>query len=277
MIKSIFDLEKRITLSDEYKKILAFLDKKQFQYCSCYSCTFWDLVDRTIIYWPYRSTALNHQDFFHLVEISPRFSNLSDEKRLYVLQFIIDYIRWFYLYYDGDFIPNEHTQKLVHIFTDNAENFILIIENVDIILEKMNYKREVLNEHFTFVKRDADIDSVLNQVEDNIDVRMLLLSYNDFRNNKDCKTKMHILKALGDYIEPMRKELKEFDSSLTEDVFYLLNTGKVRHPEKENQIDYHTVEKQIEWYDKLFKMILHLLRYKDIKEIKNELKSLKNK
>lgn len=99
---------------------------------------------------------------------------------------------------------------------------------------------------------------------------MILLEYNDFRIEKDKDQKKILLKKLGDYLEPKRNEYASLNNTLTSNVFFMLNKFYIRHNNPGN-IQLSTDAEYILWYDRLFKMIIHLIRTKEINEIQNEL------
>ena len=137
-----------------------------------------------------------------------------------------------------------------------------------------NYSIEKINNHYTFIKRDADTDSILSIIENEDDLRLALLEYNDFRIENDINEKRIILKKLGDYLEPKRKEFNSINKSLTDDIFYMLNKFYIRH-NNDGNIKFDSNTDYIKWYDKLFKMIIHLIRSKYILDVQKELKDYK--
>ena len=49
------------------------------------------------------------------------------------------------------------------------------------------------SDHYTFIKRDADTDSILSIIENENDLRLALLEYNDFRIENDINEKRIII------------------------------------------------------------------------------------
>lgn len=112
--------------------------------------------------------------------------NRNDEENLYFLQFIYDYIKWLeeecnkYVSHS-----NDTTVGLIQIsYNENTSKFKIILDNIEIAVELLNYKIEKIDNHLTFIKRDADIDSVLSVLENEENIRFALLKYNDFRIKK---------------------------------------------------------------------------------------------
>lgn len=275
MVKSIFEVERRFNINVEYDNLYKYLKKKQFTlYYTYQDYSFFGIIDAYFDNWPFNNTAFNVVHYFQ--QLLPKFQDFQqithygEEGILYFYEFIINFIDWLYPGYEKYL----DTVKLEYLETNN-DAFDKILDNIKYQLEKMNYKSLKHGEHLYIVKRDADLDSILSQNNVPIPIKLQILSYFDFRIVDDVQAKMNILKSLGDYIEPMRDELKSYDSSLTDNIFYLLNEGKVRHPKRKGQIKYTSTKEQIDWYDKLFKMILHALRNIEMKQIKDEVKELK--
>ena len=208
------------------------------------------------------------EQYFELIQLHTETEIYNDEQCMYYLQFIYDFIHWIIEKYSEQSntygLPNGH---FYHLYINNNHYLTTIQENITIIAEMCNYELELINNHMTFIKRDADVDSILKQLESEDDLRLALLSYNDFRIENNIEEKRKILKQIGDWLEPKRKVYKQFKSSLTDDVFFLLNNARIRH-NTSNQLSLNSSE-MLSIYDDLFKMMLHLIRTEDIKIIQN--------
>ncbi|WZU00589.1 hypothetical protein MGH68_13720 [Erysipelothrix sp. D19-032] len=119
-------------------------------------------------------------------------------------------------------------------------------------------------------KRDADVDSVLPDVQS--DIRLDLLSYLDFKNENNLEQKMNILRRLYLDIEERGDELyKDPNRKLYTTTKSLLNN--VRHHRKD-----FDEEKLMTNCDLAFYHYIHLIRahklYQD-KDLIKELRQLK--
>ncbi len=275
MVKSIFDLEKRTDLETEVARLDSYLQQEVFIfYRGQYRGTFYNMVDSCFELWPYRHTAISMKQYFELLELPTNTESYSDEECMYYLQFIFDYIHWLYLKYREEF--GNYKLKNRYFFDmckRNSQYFATIQNNINIIAEMCNYKLELINSHMTFIKRDADVDSILKQLESEDDLRLALLSYNDFRIENNVEEKRMILKKIGDWLEPKRSTYRQFNSNLTTDIFFLLNNAHIRH-NNSNQLSLNSSE-MLSIYDGLFKMMLHLIRTEDIKNIQNNISKYK--
>ena len=103
-----------------------------------------------------------------------------------------------------EFIQNMTMQLLnADVIYSYDDSFRAILDNMKIILERMNYKFEKVGDRYIITKRDPDVDSILINVPKNI--ASLLLEYNDFRNEDDIEEKKKILKKIDLYIEERKK------------------------------------------------------------------------
>lgn len=265
MAKSIFELERRFNFDKEFSRLLDLLNQERFNCVDgyYYNQTFWTIVNKYFLEWEYRLSAINIEQYFNDLDIDfEALISCNDTKKIYVIQFIDSYIM---------FLVKNH--KLVE---ETMQPIITIVQNIKIIIEKINYKRDI-NEgkgYITYVKRDADVDSVLSIIGNEDDLRISLLEYNDFRIEKDIQEKRTILKKLGDYLEPLRKEFNKYNKSLTDDIFFMLNKFYIRH-NNEGNIKLDEDSEYIKWYDDLFKMIIQLIRTKYIVKKQDELKQFK--
>ena len=233
------------------------------------------MVNSCFKLWPYRYTATNASDFFDLLELHTKVEEMNNTEYFYYLQFIYDFVMWVAShYYDADIYGINFNKKIFDLFINNQDEFDLITTNIKIIMDFSNYSIEKINNHYTFIKRDADTDSILSIIENEDDLRLALLEYNDFRIENDINEKRIILKKLGDYLEPKRKEFNSINKSLTDDIFYMLNKFYIRH-NNDGNIKFDSNTDYIKWYDKLFKMIIHLIRSKYILDVQKELKDYK--
>ena len=121
-------------------------------------------------------------------------------------------------------------------------------------MKNLNFKRQLneVDNRITYIKRDADVDSVLSVLENDENIRLVLLEYNDFRIENNVTKKRIILKKLGDYLEPKRKEYNSINKSLTDDIFFMLNKFYIRHNNDEN-FKFDSDDDYIKWYDKYLK------------------------
>ena len=162
-------------------------------------------------------------------------------------------------------IENEKTNELL-------KRTVAILENIPKILEKMNYKLEKLEDKVIIVKRNSDVDSILDKVPE--DISMLLLEYNDFRICNDLKAKAKILKAIDLYLDndnkKLKKQIKGLDSTLVDSFETILNNMGINHQNNSDIYKSMSDKEKNQWYDKCFLLMIHGIRAIKINDIKKE-------
>lgn len=257
MRKSIFELERRSSLKEEYENLREYLINS-YLIDEGYEEDVLKAIAETFTKWPLRGTALNPASYFSQRNLNLYHIN-NDTEALYFFEFIFNFL---YSAINDDYF---NVSSVHHAAEHNKEVVKVIFENTRRTLESINMKIKHIEKRFIFTKRDADVDSIIEQVPV---IKDLLLSYLDFRNEKDIHTKKTILKHLGDYIEKNKDSFKQYDSNLFNDIGALLNKGSIRH-NNDKQINFQTEQEQIECYDKTFKLIIHLIRHRETLDIQN--------
>lgn len=266
---SIFELERRLDFDAEFEMLYELIEETDLEVSKVHATYIIDLINDTFHSWPYGEHALNIQHYF--CRLSIEFDQIDeityDEDRMYFIDFIINYFSWLK--------QNKEFKQIVKSFEQNRINEIMKkIEGViSFILENLNYRIIQGKNHLYITKRDENVDSILSVV-DEPDIRELMLSFYDFRIENDVDEKRIILKKLGDYLEPQRRELNTYNKNLTDDIFYILNKFYIRHNNDSN-IKFEKDEDYLIWYDNLFKMIIQILRAKEIKKIQSKLVEFK--
>jgi len=268
-MKSIFDLEIRLDMKNEIEKFIhevmeddnAALYEEDKHHQRQYT-TIIEAIDKMVfLKWKYRDTFMDVYEFLEYIGVDVEAilyggsTYISEETFLMFLEFLIN------MYYLMKLEDIELSKKAVAIF-----------ENIPRILEKMNYKIEELEDRITIIKRDADVDAVLETVPDNI--ASLLLEYNDYRIKDDIKAKKSILKSIDLYLDDNNKKIKKtirgIDSVLVDTFETIINNMGINHQGKEEVYTSMNDEEKIKWYDKCFLLMLHGIRAIKVGEIKNE-------
>ncbi len=255
MRKSIFEIENRIDINKEYKKLMSALFESDTIYYHKLMSLF-DFINEYIFnIWEDRDTFVELEEFFTHIGLTSK-EHVSQESFLNFLELMIN---------------------LIDVLNENYSNGIfcsikvknIFEHNIPIILEKLNYKIADMKSRKIIIKRDADVDSVLEIVPESIS--NLLLSYNDIRCN-NIESKKSILKNIDLYLESdsNKKIFKSLDSKLWDSIATIVNKMGVNHPIQEEPFLSLKHDEIIKWYDKCFKMMIHLIRMKEIKNYKNE-------
>lgn len=265
-MKSIFEIEKRLNINQEFRKFV-----KVFHSLKTIKCrlmiewiTLFDFFDIKVFQkWKYRDTMLSTKEFLAHIGVSEEILKgritISEEVFLRYIEFVLNMLL---------------ISKFELYDCDITEIVNAAIENINVILEKMNYEKYEIEDRIILSKRNADVDSVLEYVPK--DIVECLLEYNDFRIQNDIESKRKILKDIDLYIEK-NINIKAFDVNLNNAIGTIVNEMGVNHPiNKEPYLSYNNTQ-LIEWYDKCFLMMIHAIRAIEVNKIKNERKQLLQK
>lgn len=263
MSTSIFNVEIRLNIQKEFKKMVEVLHKEKSSTVTWdgYYFSFIEALNyHTFKYWPYRGTAINCEEYLENIGITQ-----------FELQFVMDINEELFLYYI-EFIYNlcEYASYSNDIVI-KSENVKAVISNIDLIVEKLNYQFVQDGDKFFLTKRSASVDSVIEKVDENI--ALLLLEYNDFKVRDNMKRKNEILKSIDKYIEKNQSEYSKTDKDSYSSFGYILNNFGINHKLNKKYLNISDDE-LLKWYDKAFDLAIHLIRFADIKKINEERKAL---
>ena len=270
--KSIFDIECRLNLIDEYQDILEDLDKSEIL-INGKKLTIISVMDESIKDWPHRHASASIVSF-----IKKRIRNCcssqelsEEEKDLLILELFINLLKWAPVHYK--FLSD----PLAFHIGEPSMSFRLekFIENIEYVIEQCNMKvceiQAPAFPKYVITKRDADVDTTIDIAPELSEV---LLSYMDIRNATDEDFKKNAIKTLADYLEPKRYSFNGTGyKGLCDDVFYAFNTVSVRH-NNDKQVTLKKTER-MKLYDALFRMSLHLIQKERIDEYRSFIQEIK--
>lgn len=260
MRKSIFDLEIRIDTKREFSNIKEILNEEEAIFYNRNFRSLYDVInDEVFPIWKYKGIFVDFDDFCDRLGIDWTYNRCSEENFLLLIELLINLWKYIELNMDSD--SERYNSKRVM-------GYMKI--NLPSIIEKMNYQIKEERDKFRLIKRDSDVDSVLELVPQNC--AELLLDYNDIRNNT-IQGKKTILKDLDLFIEKNKKTYQGIDKDTYNSIQIIVNKMGINHPIKDEPYKSFDEDKLIEWYDKCFKLMIHLIRTNEINEINNERKS----
>jgi len=258
--KSIFEIENRLDIKKEYARLTrALLEEEILFYNSLYMSLYDFFEENVFPKWKFRDTFTSLDEYLQHIGVNIFSTFIIEESFLNLLEFLLNMWKT---------AKDKINFNKISIMSEIS--FYTIEQNVPIILEKMNYTIKEEIDRVLIIKRDSDVDSILDIVSE--DIVTLLLSYNDIRNNR-IEVKKQILKSLDLYIEKDKRKYKSYDSSLYDSIQTIVNEMGVNHPMHEKYKNMSEIELCC-WYDKCFKMMIHLIRTEDIISMKNERKQL---
>ena len=163
-----------------------------------------------------------------------------------------------------------------------AQSGQFYVQQVNTLIDNMSYMPNAKDGITDFVPKDQAAISVAEIVDPDLSYKVI--EYNHHSMKGDIERKKAILLALADKLEPQRGKLKQINSSLESDLFYLLNTVNLRHNNSEPEgTKYNKVVAKMskdsieEWYDDIYQMCLLAFMELDNAERKGRVKELKKR
>ena len=282
MRKSIYDiLGEKINVVKEYQKLYQlFVFDNIYQYGDrFYSLAY--LFNEFIEDWEYRSMYTDIEEILDSLELDEETTNeKAVQDILYLIELVLNINAFVESMINKDTrsVYNYRVQKIGPVKI-NYKNIML--ENIDILLKKLGYKK-VKDKKGRIKLRNDKPDAIETAlVVSDKDIADLILDYNDFRIEKDLVAKKDILTNLGQYLEPLRKDIKKTNSNLEDYIFFCLNKLHLRHNNKdgEKRIEYIVTMSEkdlINWYDKIYDLILIAIRLLELPSIFDDFEILKN-
>lgn len=267
MLNNIFDIEIRLDINKEFSKMVNYLHHIRnttlaSAHTSKITSTFINAIDfYAFKQWPYRGTAISCEEYLENIGLPEYYFedniSISEKEFLYYLEFI--YNIYYFSY---------HHQGYIEVVDENVK---AVLENMNIIAEKLNYKFIEYDDKYLLTKRNSDVDSILTIVEE--DIGKLLLEYNDIRVKENIKRKSEILKYIDKYIEKQKSIFSKVDLDTYKSIGYIMNNFGINHKMNDKYLTI-TEKELLKWYDKCFILAIHLIRTLKIKEINQERKNL---
>jgi len=280
--KNIFDiLQERLNINYEIKNLDSLCESIAIMkrvFVNEYTCeyekyTLEEYVDKyCLAKWKNRNRCISCQDMRMRLQITPLnvVDNLSKEKIYVYLEYLANILELcsFDINLDNSLVTTESYDYI-------NGNLLDIVNHLNLELKVFENEQKVL-----LVEKNSASTAVAEIIESELAYQVI--EYNHYLLKGDIESKQRILKVLADKIEPMRNQLKQINSTLVDNTFYLLNKMNIRHNniEGKNAIPYVqnlSKEELEEWYDETYQMILLcILEYDNIERNKkvNELKKI---
>ena len=165
--------------------------------------------------------------------------------------------------YNFWYIANRAAQVSVCGFDEERRKFFILRRIMDDCLSHYGYKGEYFPdlEQLIVIEDKPEATAVAEIVPNEISLKVF--RYNHFSLKGDMQAKKKILLALGEQLEPKRKQLACIASDLADNIFFMLNNLHLRHNNKVyGDKNYRKVVADMDdstlehWYDELYQMIL---------------------
>lgn len=272
--KSLFELlicQNNINLEIEYKTIKKLLDQPgNIDRCASIS----KAIDYYIVpEWKYSNRCVELDDLRKKIGITNYEIDIQDyplEKCLLFFELIYNLVK---LLIDRYKDPQDTRIRRV-----NEYDVYKIIENIEGLLEELNYKIEKIEDRYVIVEKDIVATAV---AENNIDIAEDIIEYRRFNLKGEIETKKAIILKLADKIEPLRTKFKGTNfNTIMDDVQMFLNNLNLRHNNLEGKNKKEVVvnmskEELERWYDKVFDMILSVLQINEYIKDSSNINNLK--
>ena len=281
--KSIFELERRVNLQEEYGNIIEYLQKNRV--CDgLFSGTLYSILDHSVRTWRYRGTAFSIETYLKQIDVRrpeqvlPFEEDVRDDEVLCVFELLLNLIKHSFSFMEllnfDMFFAQVSSQDNMYDEGSYLFHLKFVLGNIIYILEKINMKAVVTDDKIIIIKRNPDVDSVLEMAPS---LSNNLLGYLDFRNAHDIEYKRRVLKEIADYLEPKRKSYNGSTyKNLADCLFFAYNKFFIRH-NNTDQISFNSETDLEKMYDKIFTASLHLIRGEKVGDIINEINLYKNK
>ena len=262
--KTIFDIERKSNLIADFNNLCDDFKKKKIQK----DYTIMSLIEESICDWEFREGAGNIDLYLNNKQININSSKRSpykkEEKIVFTLELYINLLKWApsHLEKKKTFLDSLNFAQvpLENVLNPYIENIIFILEQINMTVRKKKLKN---GSYQYFVnKRDADVDVTL---ENDPEIAEVLLSYLDIRNSRDLEFKKNALASIARYLEPKKNDYKSTEYyGLYKSLFFAFNKFGIRHnDDKQIQL---TQDEQLEIYDRIFRMAVHLIQSSQVKE-----------
>ena len=259
MRKTIFNLDNKINIKDEYVKIIKVLSNK----CVLYkkrSYSYFDFVNTFIFNnWEYRSTFIDLYDYLKHLGVNLKSKKISNNSFLNLLEFLLN-IEYFI----------ENNKYYSDNVTINTQCRSIVQHNIYLILESLDYESYRLDDKIIICKKNLDFNNLEEILPD--DIYELLLSYNNINNN-GIKTKRIILNKIYQYINNDYEKYKNYNSTVLTRVKFIVNKlgidGEI--DKKYKDLSLYKLKK---YYDYSFTMMVYLIRSEIVLKYRDKVRDL---
>ena len=257
--KTIFNLDNKVIIKDEYLKIIKVLTSK----CVLYkkrNYSYFDFINSFIFNnWEYRSTYIDVYDYLEYIGVNIKNKKINTDSFLNLLEFILN-IELF-------IEDNKYYSDNVTISTQCRS---IVQHNIYLILDRLDYDAFRIDDRIIIIRKNLDFNNLIDLLPNNI--YELLLSYSDI-NNTGIKIKRIILYKIYDYLLKDYEKYKNYNSTvLTSIKFIVYKLGVIGDIDKKyRDISVYKIKK---YYDYCFNMMVFLIRSEIILKYRDEIRNI---
>ncbi len=265
-----------IDIRREYDRLYGMFFLQRFQENQYKQICLRDYCAENFIRLPFRGTCISLDDFDDFYGY--HFEKVPAECDIDYLISFCEYTYNLAIYSQGmgfpgyDFVGSLNLSQPIQFY----------VQQVMTVIEAVGYMSNAQGGITDFVPKDQAAISVAEIIDPDLSYRVI--EYNHYSMKGDLDRKKNILLALSDKLESQRSALKQANSALESDLFYLFNKVNIRHNNIDKagkkykpyaaSMDKETLEK---WYDDTYQMCLlafleidHLERKSRVKQLKTD-------
>ena len=256
-------VQRKYDLAAEINSIEILMHKENYNTYSAYK-----IFSTWFLQWPHRNNYINVKSFLEdtgiqdIIDDSKAGECISIDRFTYYAECVLNILNY------NSLRSRSGYEKYIH-------------ENINNVLEHLNYQRHTVDGDIHIVEKDVLISESVEILRDTYNLGESVYAYNYREMSGDLYGKADILCRLYKYFETIEKKASGYDlKSLAEDISILSNKLDVRHaptPKQEIVLGNMTKDEIEEWYDELFRLYLSLIVLVDYKDRRKEIKELKSR
>lgn len=226
--ESIFDIvRKKWDINTEIDKLLFLMKQTCIEDYS--GDNVYDAANYEFKYWNNRGTFISVKNMADALELKldPKMfiyleKNIDIKKQLIYLEYISNVI-----YLSDKYIAES--------MGESTTNYALLKENLDIVLNHINYERKVLDEEekVLLCEKNASATAVAEILSD--ETSYDIIEYNHFLLKGDIKKKKSVLLKIIDRYSEIDSRINNYSSSIHDDIGFLINNLNLRHNNKKRK------------------------------------------
>jgi len=263
----------KVDIPQEYYRLYALFDYKKYKVAASTDMTLREYCAQNFLHLPFRGTCITLDDFDET-------NNIHFEK--YPSEVNLDYLVSFCEYSYNLVIHNLggwYGYGMIQTF-DMTPPINFYLSQVNAVIDKVGYLKNAKDGITDFVPKDQVTVSVSEILDPSLSYKVL--EYNHHSMKGKLERKKETLITLANKLEAEQTRIRQINSSLESDLFFLLNNLNIRHnnvdQKSKNYIHFiadmpsDEIEK---WYDDTYQLCLLAFLELDNTERKIRIKKLK--
>ena len=245
----------KVDIKAEYQKLYGMLYDRSIQVSNANRISAYDELSERFIGFYFRGTCLSIDEFNDLYEF-----HFEKDPADFSIDNLISLCEYIY-----NMLMGYQTTQLS--FGYNGPTFINVqfyLNQICQVIEKIGYMQTMEDNFTIFVEKSPVAIAVAESplVPENLSYR--LISYNHYAMKGNLDAKKSVLQQLASILEAQRKNLKQADKVLEDNLFYAFNNLNIRHnnidPDVKGKYKPYVAQMPADelekWYDETYQMCL---------------------